>query len=326
MTPIKYSVFILLMTVSWAPAAQQSLVPSAPSRSEDAQYVLGPDDQVKIWALGVEEISDKPVRVDPSGNFDLPLVGRVHAAGLTVEQLKSALEQRLASEVRQPQVSIDIVDFGSQPVSVMGAVNHPGVYQLSGRKTVAEVLALAGGLRPDAGPHVKIARQMKWAPIPLANARTDASGDFSVAQLQVRSLLSAANPADNILVRPHDVITVPTAEMIFVVGAVKKAGSFPLNERESVSVLQALSMAEGLGITPKPQDSKILRTVPGSGGRREIPVDLKKVMTGKAEDMALRANDILFVPDSTSKKVAGRALEAVIQTATGIMIWRGPGL
>ena len=324
--PIQCCVFLMLMIVSTALAAQQPTGPSASQGSGDAQYVLGPDDQVKIWALGVEEISDKPVRVDPSGDMDLPLVGRIHAAGLTVEQLKSVLEQRLAVEVRQPKVSVDIVEFGSQPVSVMGAVNHPGVYQLSGRKTVAEVLALAGGLRPDAGPYVKIARQVKWDKIPLANARTDSSGEFSVAQLQVKGLLSATNPAENIPIRPNDVITVPTAEMIYVIGAVKKAGSFPLNERESVSVLQALSMAEGLGATPKAQDSKILRTVPGSDERREIPVDLKKVITGKAEDLSLRANDILFIPDSTSKKVGVRALEAAIQTATGIMIWHGPGL
>jgi len=90
--------------------------------------------------------------------------------------------------------------------------------------------------------------------------------------------------------------------------------------------LQALSMAEGLGPMPKPQDSKILRLVPGSDERKEIPVDLKKVMSGKAEDMALRANDILFVPDSTAKKITARALEAVIQTATGVIIWHGPSM
>jgi polysaccharide biosynthesis/export protein len=322
MTMFKRCIFILAL-VSSTLAGQ--LIPSvAPQTADAAEYMLGPDDQIKIWALGAEEISDKPVRIGPSGDIDLPLIGRVHAAGLTVEQFKSVLKQRLTKEVREPQVSVDIVEYGSQPASVMGAVNHPGVYQLSGRKTLAEVLSVAGGLRPDAGPYVKIARQMKWGAVPLPNAHNDPSGDFSVAQEPVKTLLSATNPAENILIRPHDVITVPTAEMVYVVGAVKKPGAFTLNERESVSVLQALSMAEGLGSTPKPQDSKILRTVPGASERKEIPVDLKKVMTGKAEDQALRANDILFVPDSTSKKAATRALEAIIQTATGVVIWRGP--
>jgi len=323
MKQIKQCVFILAVAWSVATGQQTPERPASPRPDDVSQYVLGPEDQIKIWALGVEEISDKPVRIDPSGEIDLPLVGRVHAAGLTVEQLKSALAQRLTKEVREPRVSVDIVEFGSQPVSVMGAVNHPYVLQVSGRKTLAEVLSLAGGLRTDAGPYVKITRQVKWGEIPIHNAKTDESGNFHVGQVQVRDLLSATNPAENILIRPHDVITVPVAEMVYVVGAVKKPGPFTLNERESVSVLQALSMAEGLGVTPKAQDSKILRAVPGNGERREIPVDLKKVMAGKAEDMALRANDILFVPDSTAKKAGVRALEAAIQTVTGVVIWHG---
>lgn len=318
--------FLLLLACSVL-AAQEAPAPASVSQQQDvSQYVLGPGDQVRIWALGVEEISDKPVRIDPSGDLHLPILGRVHAAGLTTGQLIGTLKQRLTKEVRQPQVSVDIVEFGSQPVSVMGAVNHPGVQQVSGRKTLAEMLALAGGLRPDAGPYVKISRQIECGEIPLPTARVDSSGHFSTAQLRVKDLLAAANPAENILIQPHDVITVPTAEMVYVVGAVRKPGNFALNERESVSVLQALSMAEGLGPTPKAQDSKILRLVPGSDQRKEIPVDLKKVMGGKAEDMALKANDILFVPDSTAKKVTARALEAVIQAATGVVIWRGPSM
>jgi polysaccharide export outer membrane protein len=319
MTISRYFTCAVVITLS---ALAEEHAPAPTSRPEYvSQYVMGPGDQIKIWALGVEEISDKPVRINPSGDIDLPLVGRVHAAGLTVEELKTALKQRLTAEVREPQVSIDIVEFGSQPVSVMGAVNHPGVLQLSGRKTVVELLSLAGGLRPDAGPYVKISRSTKWGEIPLPNAHVDPSGNFSVAELRVRDLLAAANPAENVLIRPHDVVTVPTAEMVYVVGAVKKPGAFALNERESVSILQAISMAEGLGPTPKPQASKILRIVPGRNERKEIPIDLNRVMTGKNEDIALRANDILFVPDSTAKKAAGKALDALIGTASGVVIW-----
>ena len=324
---INQSCPLLLLLAGSVLTAQQISAPASVSRPQDvSQYLLGPDDQVRIWALGLEEISDKPVRIDPSGYINLPILGRIHAAGLTTDQFISELKQRLAKEVRQPQVSVDIVEFGSQPVSVMGAVNRPGVQQVSGRKTLAEMLSLAGGLRPDAGPYIKITRQIELGEIPLHTARVDSSGHFTTADLRVKDLLSAASPTENILIQPHDVITVPTAEMVYVVGAVKKPGNFALNERESVSVLQALSMAEGLGPMPKAQDSKILRLVPGSDERKEIPVDLKKVMSGKAEDMALKANDILFVPDSTAKKVTARALEAVIQTATGVIIWHGPSM
>lgn len=311
--------WILASAISTAAAQSLTVRAQAPAQAE--QYVLGPDDQIKIWALGVDEISDKPVRIDSSGEVALPIAGRVHAGGLAVEQLSHVLEERLAKEVRKPEVSVEIVEYGSQPVTLLGAVNHPGVLQLSGRKTVEEVLSMAGGLQANAGPYVKIARESRWGKIPLASAQADASGTFTVATLRVEDLLSATNPTNNILIRPHDTITVPTAEMVYVVGAVKKPGPFPLNERESVSVLQALSMAEGLGPAPKPQASKILRMVPGSNERKEIPVDVKKIMSGKGEDIALRANDILFIPDSMAKKAASRAAEAAVATATGVVIW-----
>ena len=100
------------------------------------------------------------------------------------------LVERLAKSLLHPQVSVEMVDFGSQPVSVMGAVNHPGVHQLGGRKTLAEVLALAGGTRPDAGPHVTISRQIRYGPIPLRSAKPDPTGDFSVAEVEIKELLS----------------------------------------------------------------------------------------------------------------------------------------
>ena len=317
---IRFSLVAALALALSAPA-QQTLSVRTPAPTEDITYVLGPGDHLKIWALGVDEISDKPVPIDPSGNIDLPIAGRIRAEGLSVDQLKTELEHRLVREVRKPQVTVEIVEYGSQPVTVLGAVNHPGVIQLSGRKTLAEILSMAGGLNQTAGPYVNISRQVKWGKIPLPSARPDQSGEFTMATLKVRSLVAGTNPTDNILIRPHDTITIPTAEMVYVVGDVKKPGSFPLNDRESVTVLQALSMAEGLGPMPKPQDSKILRAVSAGAARQEIPVDLRKILAGKGEDQALRANDILFVPDSTPKKAGARAIEAMVQAATGIAIW-----
>jgi polysaccharide biosynthesis/export protein len=289
-----------------------------------AQYVLGPDDQIKVWALGVEEITDKPLRLDPAGDIDLPLIGKVHAGGLTVDQLKETLGQRYSKDLLDPKVSVQIVEFGSQPVSVMGAINRPGIHQLNGRKTLMEVLSLAEGLRQDAGPRINISRKIEYGPIPLANARPDSTGQFSVAEVPVKQLLAGVTPADNILISPHDVVTVPLAESVFVMGAVKKPGEVALKENPSISVLQALASAEGYGETPSPQNARIVRLVPGTADRREIPVDLTKIQNGKAEDIAMRANDILVVPPSGPKRAATRAIEAAIQTATGIIIWHRP--
>jgi len=159
---------VILSAASFLLPAQQTPTPaSGVSPQNLSHYRLGPDDQVKIWALGVEEISDKPARIGPSGDLDLPLIGKVQALGLTVEQLKAELLRRFSKEVLKPQVSVEIVDFGSQPVSVMGAVNHPGVHQLRGGKTLMEVVSMGDGLKSDAGPRISISRRIQYGPIPL---------------------------------------------------------------------------------------------------------------------------------------------------------------
>jgi polysaccharide export outer membrane protein len=294
--------------------------PTGISAAEKREYRLGPGDQIKIWALGVEEIGDKPIRVDPSGDIDLPLAGTVHAAGLTPEQLKTELVQRYSKDLLKPQVSVELVDFGSQPISVLGSVNHPGVLQLQGRKSLSEVISMADGLKPEAGPRVNISRQVQYGAIPLPNAKPDSSGNFSVASVGVKDLLSGTHPMENIVVYPNDVITVPPAEAVFVIGAVKKPGELPM-KGDGITVLQALASAEGLGPTPAPQNSRIVRLTPGTSERREIPVDLSKILAGKAEDLAMRPSDILVVPTSAPKKIGERALEAAIQAATGVAIW-----
>jgi polysaccharide export outer membrane protein len=316
---------LILLTACFLATGQRVPASPAPAQPEEqSHYVFGPDDQIKVWVLGVEEISDKPLRIDPSGAIDLPLIGEIHAGGLTVEQLRAELIKRFSKEILKPQVTVEIVDFGSQPVSVMGAVNHPGVHQLRGRKTLMEVISMADGLRQDAGPQITISREIQYGPVPLRTAKTDASGQFSVAEVAVRDMLAGTNPTENILVFPHDVVTVPVAEMVYVIGEVRKPGEVALKGNATISVLQALSSAEGFGLTPAPQAAKIVRSVPGTTERKEIPVDLKKVIAGKAEDIAMRPNDILVVPPSGPKKAAARAVEAAIQTVTGIAIWRHP--
>lgn len=315
------SAFLLVISGVFADAQDR---PTHSVSGGGSEYVLGPEDEIKIWALGMEEISEKSVRVDPAGYISLPLLGRIHIAGMTAEQLRERLLESLAAQVREPKVSVEIMAFGSQPVTVMGAVATPGVHQLRGRKTLAELLALAGGLREDAGPTITITRRMEWGPIPLPTTQINDSAQFSVAEIGLKDFLAAGNPAENIAIRPHDVITIPRAEMIYVIGDVRKPGGFLLHERKSLSVLQALSLAEGLGPTPAARDSKILRILPNTNQRQEIAVDLKKVLAGKSQDVSLQPNDILFVPSSTSKQAARRTLDAAIQTLSGIIIWRRP--
>lgn len=285
-------------------------------------YLLGPDDQITVRAPDAEELNDKPIRIDMSGHIRLPMAGRIMAAGLTVEQLEAAITSRLKPFIKEPDVAVTVMEFRSQPVSVIGSVKTPGVQQLQGRKSLVEILSLAGGLAEDAGHSAKITRRMEWGRIPLASAVDDPSGRFSVATVNIQEIMAATNPAQNILIAPEDVISVPRAEMVYVIGQVPKPGGYILGEHETFSVLKALSLAGGIDHGASPQKARILRPVSGTANRSEIPVNLKTIMAGTEGDVALQAEDILFVPTSAPKKAMARAAEAAIQLTTGIVLYR----
>jgi polysaccharide biosynthesis/export protein len=287
-------------------------------------YMLGPDDQLEISGPELNDVANKPIRIDGDGDMQVPLAGRVHVSGLTAQQAEQEINKDLSKYIRDPQVVVSVAEERSQPVSILGAVNTPGVHQVQGQKTLLEMLALAGGMRPDAGYSIRITRQLEWGCIPLPKVEPDASGRFSVAELNLKKIMEAKDPEENIQIFPHDVITVPKAEMVYVIGDVKRSGGFLLGEDESMSVLQALSLAEGLNGTADARHARILRLMRDTDQREELPVDVKGVLAGKKTDIALRGDDILFVPGSTGKKASVRALEAAIQTGTGLAIWRMP--
>lgn len=287
-------------------------------------YLLGVDDQLEISEPELAELGVKPTRIDGDGDMEVPLVGRVHVSGLTVQQVEQELNKALGTYVRHPQVAVSVAEVRSQPVSVLGEVNTPGIHQVQGHKTLLEMLALAGGVRPDAGYSIRVTRQLVWGCIPLPKAELDASGQFSVAEVDLRKIMEARDPQDNIQIFPHDIITVPKAEMVYVIGDVKRSGGFVLGEHQSMSVLQALSLAEGINTTADSRHARILRMKDNTHQPEETYVDVKGVLSGKKSDIALQGNDVLFIPASTGKKAAARSIEAVIQAGTGYAIWRAP--
>src|ERR1035438_4631839 len=140
--PVKFPLLLLcaVLPVLYAqsPAGPLALKPVA-------TYILGPDDQVVIRVLDLEEIPETPFRVDMAGNINVPLVGRLHVAGLTLDQTEDAISKRLQSLLQNPEVTVFVAGLRSHPVSVIGAVKSPGVQQLTGRKTLTEVLSMEIG-------------------------------------------------------------------------------------------------------------------------------------------------------------------------------------
>ncbi len=312
-SPLRFFAAALLLAATFA---SPSTAGAQNSTEERSGSVLGPNDQISIRALDAEEISDKTYRVSSSGDLTLPMIGTLRAAGLTVGQLESDVAAALRKYIRNPKVAISVAEVHSQPVSVIGAVTTPGIVQLQGKKTLVEVLSMAGGLKNDAGQSVTITRQKEWGPLPLPGARLDPTGQFSIAEVKLKEVLEARSPEQNITIRPNDIISVPRAETIYVLGAVKRAGRFALNESDTLSVLQAVSLAEGLERTASPQKAKILRIAPGATRRAEVPLDLKKIFSGEMADVVLQPDDILFVPDSAQKRAVLRTLEALLSIGT----------
>jgi polysaccharide export outer membrane protein len=180
---------------------------------------------------------------------------------------------------------------------------------------------MVGGPTPDAGSRVQITRKSEWGPIPLPNAKIDSNG-YSVAEVNLRDITNSSHPEENIQIRPNDVISVPRAEIVYVIGEVGKPGGFALNDKENISVLQALALANGLTPNAARNDGKIIRPVPGAN-RVELAINLKELLNGKAKDMILQPEDILFVPTSYTKGAMKRTLESVVQMTTGMVIYRG---
>jgi polysaccharide export outer membrane protein len=294
------------------PPSQNS--PSNPNQSEQANpiardlppdairpnYVLGPNDQFLVRAPNAEEINEKPFRIDAEGNINMPLLGRIHAAGMTVQELEADLVKRLGDYVRSPQVIISMVQFRSSPVFFVGAFKNPGIYPLQGTRTLVEMLTAIGSIQPNASRRLKVTRRAEYGPIPLPNAVEDPVKKVSTVEISLGSLRENVNPAEDILLQPYDMISVDRAEQVYVTGEVGKTGTFDLGERESLSIAQALTMAGGFNRDALKGKVKILRPIIGTNRRAAINVDVKAIFEGKGNDIPLLPNDILYVPRSYS--------------------------
>jgi polysaccharide biosynthesis/export protein len=308
-----------------APAVSTAAsVPTAPSAAADAtgtSYVLGAEDLITVRVFAADDIPDKPAQIDNNGSVTLPMIGLVHAAGLTVEQFQANLVTAYKKYFKDPQVTVQVNEFHSQPVSVAGNVNTPGVVQLRGNRNLMEVISMAGGLRPEAGDQALITRNLSEGTIPVSGAFTDPTGKYSVAHINIREVMSGKDPVGNIVMKPHDVVTIPRARMIYVLGNVTKPGGFVLTDNESMSISKAIALAGGWDKTASLSGARVLRAS-GGAEREQIPLNVKKILENKAPDVEMRPDDILYIPNSNSKTFGAMGLASAIGVGTGIAIWR----
>jgi len=296
----------------------------ATTESENSESRIGPDDLLNISVFEAPEMNST-VRVSANGEISLQLLGAVHAAGLTPKELESVLQGFLRrTYMKDPHVGVFVQELQSHSISVVGAVKMPGVFQIRGTKTVIEVLSLAQGLADDAGDTVLIQRGAEYTQLGNSSGSQPTAQDknSAIEEINLKKLLDSADSALNVPVRPGDIVKVPRAGIVYVVGEVQKPGGFVLQNNENISVLQALALAEGPTHTSAISRARIIRTDPASGKRTEIPMNLGRIFSGKAPDTFLQPKDIVFVPNSAAKSILYRSSEAAVQTAAGVAIYK----
>ena len=308
--------------------------------SSPGDYQIGPEDLLEISVLEAPDLN-RTVRVSDDGAISLALLGSIQAAGLSTRQLQAVLEDRLRETyMKDPQVGVFVQEMRSHPVSVFGAVEKPGVYQIRCAKTLVEVLSMAQGLANDAGDTVIVVRHTgdpgdlaiaalldsrstavrdfpseAVVPIPSTASRaTEDTAGIEGITINLKDLLDSSDPRSNVLVYPGDMVKVARAGIVYVVGQVHKPGGFLLKTNENISVLQAIALAEGLTSNAKGKEARIF--LGGTNGSpKEVPINLDKILAGKAPSPLLKPDDVLFVPNSGGKE----ALHVLEQSTAGIV-------
>lgn len=347
-------------------------------------YVIGRGDLLDISVFDVPELS-KEVRVSQTGTISIPLVPvRLRLAGLSETQAEEKIAEVLEANglVSHPEVGVAVKEHRSQPITVVGAVMHPMVYQADRDVTLLEVLAEAGGIATDAGDTVIVTRHRVMSLIEVADpqtgpapgasgsgepppldppatpdpagekadaspkapsfpsaeelahaspagppetteaAKTPPNPDSSSITINLNDLLETGDTRNNIQLHSGDVVTVPHAGIVYVLGAVTRPGGFVVsNDRTQLTTLKVLSLAGGLTNIAKTQNAVIIRK-DDTGKQTETPVDLKKVMKRESEDIAMRPSDILFVPDDRTKQALLKAAELGLAVGSAVAVFR----
>jgi polysaccharide export outer membrane protein len=263
---------------------------------------LGPGDLLDIRTFDTPELSGK-LRVDEKGDITLPIGGAVTVKGLTAEQVGVAIEERFRRRniLRDPHVDVFVDEYATQGVTVAGEVKTPGIYPWTGKHTVLDFISAAGGLTAYASKAVTISRKDRE----------------QIISFQLGNSLQSPGGAD-LEARPGDRILVARAGVIYVVGDVGRPGGYLIDNNDSVTVLKALALAQGMNKTAK-YDAKLIRNAPS--GRAETDLPLKKILANQAADPRLQDGDIVFVPVSGGKQFADKGVTAILQTAVGVVIY-----
>jgi len=248
---------------------------------------------------------DGDFRVDQQGDLALPNLGVLHVAGETATEARDQIQQKLQSEqiLKNPQVNLAIVEYAALEVTLIGEVASPGRYPLLAPRSLTDVLALGGGLTASAGNEIQIAHEAKDAELTVLH--------YSKA--------TASKVVQDAIVRPGDTVQVKRAGIVYVLGAVNRPGGYVMQEDGTLTVLEAISVANGTTLPASVGTIYLLRrNADGSAVKMELP--LGKMQRGKRADLQLQATDVLYVPVSKIKSALINS-QGILAAATSASIY-----
>ena len=262
---------------------------------QDDRYRIGPGDVLDVRIYNRPQLSRDGVRVEGNGMIRMPLIeGDIKASCLTEGELAKEISTRYARYYKNLQVDVFIKEYQSQQVAVIGAVNDQSRFKLQRRIRLLELLTFAKGPSTKAGQTINVVHSSASSP-----CKEPDDGDAAVFSSYKLSDVLQGDPKSNPYLEAGDIVTVPEADQVYVVGNVFMPITIPL--REPVTLTRAIAMAGGLKQDTQKDKIRVLRQEPGTPVRKEITVDLSAIEKKRSEDLALLPNDIIDVPTSAGK-------------------------
>jgi polysaccharide biosynthesis/export protein len=308
-------------SVSPVPIPQDDFISNRPSTAPTSaagkEYRIGRDDLIEVTVFEVSELSSTG-RVTASGTISMPLIGPIGVAGRTPEEVEQTIEEALRENyINDPHVTVFIREYASQPVSVIGAVKLPGIYQIKGQKFLLDMLAMAQGVDAGAGNVIQVIRAASAAP-------TDDAAQESLPRqtltINVEDLFENGKTELNVPIFAGDVINILRAGSVFVVGEVIRPNEFVLRNGKNITVTQAIALANGFTREAQRKQCVIIR-YHRDGTKEEIQANTEKILRGDDIDVPMMPNDILFVPANRIKTNLTRALDSAISVVSGRLIY-----
>jgi len=251
-----------------------------------SDYKIGAKDLLEIRVFGLDELNTT-VRVSEEGKITLPLIGEIEVEGLTKTEVERKLSQLLEEKyLHNPQVTIFIREYQSKRVFVLGAVRNPGSYELLGRQKLLQIIAQAGGLTSDAANEIIVSRELS-------------DGSSTSLKISIDDLFLKGNSELNIPLMPNDVVNIPVDKivLIYVTGQVRSPGALEVKSSNIPTLLRAIAQAGGF--SERAAKSRIvIKRIDENGKEKKITVNVKDIIKGKRNDVQLKENDVVIVPET----------------------------